>query len=198
MQSAISAHSGLIHRTKALQESIPGKIVLAFAATVLVAACAHVSLPLPFTPVPLTLQNFAVLVVGMALGPVAGFSAMVLYLAQGAMGLPMFTPIGPAGVARLLGPTAGFLFAYPLVAASAGWVVRAMRNVSSRFTRGIVAGAVATLILFACGAGWMATLLHLSASATWHMAIAPFLPGEIVKVTAAAGIFSATQRWRQA
>ena len=198
MQSAISAHSGLIHRTKALQESIPGKIVLAFAATVLVAACAHVSLPLPFTPVPLTLQNFAVLVVGMALGPVAGFSAMVLYLAQGAMGLPMFTPNGPAGVARLLGPTAGFLFAYPLVAASAGWVVRAMRNVSSRFTRGIVAGAVATLILFACGAGWMATLLHLSASATWHMAIAPFLPGEIVKVTAAAGIFSATQRWRQA
>ena len=198
MQSAISAHSGLIHRTKALQESIPGKIVLAFAATVLVAACAHVSLPLPFTPVPLTLQNFAVLVVGMALGPVADFSAMVLYLAQGAMGLPMFTPNGPTGVARLLGPTAGFLFAYPLVAASAGWVVRAMRNVSSRFTRGIVAGAVATLILFACGAGWMATLLHLSASATWHMAIAPFLPGEIVKVTAAAGIFSAMQRWRQA
>ncbi len=198
MQSAISAHSGLIHRTKALQESIPGKIVLAFAATVLVAACAHVSLPLPFTPVPLTLQNFAVLLVGMALGPVAGFSAMVLYLAQGAMGLPMFTPNGPAGVARLLGPTAGFLFAYPLIAASAGWVVRAMRNLGSRFTRGIVAGVVATLILFACGAGWMATLLHLSASATWHMAIAPFLPGEIVKVTAAAGIFSAMQRWRQA
>ena len=198
MQSAISAHSGLIHRTKTLQESIPGRIVLAFAATTLVAACAHVSLPLPFTPVPLTLQNFAVLLVGMALGPVAGFSAMVLYLAQGAMGLPMFTPNGPMGVARLLGPTAGFLFAYPLVAASAGWVVREMRNVGSRFTRGVVAGVVATLILFACGAGWMATLLHLSASATWHMAIAPFLPGEIVKVTAAAGIFSAMQRWRKA
>ena len=198
MQSAISANTGFIHRTKALQESIPGRIVLAFAATMLVAACAHVSLPLPFTPVPLTLQNFAVLLVGMALGPVAGFSAMVLYLAQGAMGLPMFTPNGPAGVARLLGPTAGFLFAYPLVAASAGWVVRAMRNIGSRFTRGIVAGVVATLILFACGAGWMATLLHLSASATWHMAIAPFLPGEIVKVTAAAGIFSAMQRWRRA
>jgi biotin transport system substrate-specific component len=101
-------------------------------------------------------------------------------------------------VARLLGPTAGFLFAYPLVAASAGWVVRAMQSVGSRFTRGIVAGVVATIILFACGAGWMAALLHLSASATWYMAIAPFLPGEIVKVTAAAGIFSAMQRWRQA
>jgi biotin transport system substrate-specific component len=198
MQSAISAHSGLIDRTKTMQESVPGRIVLAFAATTLVAACAHVSLPLPFTPVPLTLQNFAVLLVGMALGPVAGFSTMVLYLVQGAIGLPMFTPNGPAGVARLLGPTAGFLFSYPLVAASAGWVVRSMRNVGSRFTRGIVAGVVATLILFACGAGWMASILHLSASATWHMAIAPFLPGEVVKVTAAAGIFSAMQRWRKA
>jgi biotin transport system substrate-specific component len=198
MQSALSAHSGLTPRTKTLQDSVPGRIVLAFAATVLVAACAHVSLPLPFTPVPLTLQNFAVLLVGMALGPVAGFMTMVLYLAQGAMGLPMFTPHGPAGVARLVGPTGGFLFSYPLVAASAGWVVRAMRNVGSRFTRGIVAGVVATVILFACGAGWMAALLHLSAPAIWHMAIAPFLPGEVVKVTAAAGIFSAMQRWRQA
>jgi biotin transport system substrate-specific component len=198
MQSAISAHSGLIHRTKTLQESVPGRIVLAFAATALVAACAHVSLPLPFTPVPLTLQNFAVLLVGMALGPVAGFSTMVLYLAQGAMGLPMFTPNGPAGVARLLGPTAGFLFAYPLAAASAGWIVRGLRNVDSRFTRGIVAGVVATAIIFVCGAGWMASLLHLNASATWHMAVAPFLPGEVVKVTAAAGIFSAMQRWRRA
>src|SRR5580698_8988234 len=106
MQSAISAQSGLLHRTKTLKESIPGRIVVAFAATTLVAACAHVSMPLPFTPVPLTLQNFAVLLVGMALGPVAGFLTMVLYLAQGAMGLPMFTPNGPAGVARLLGPTA--------------------------------------------------------------------------------------------
>jgi biotin transport system substrate-specific component len=198
MQSVISAQSGLTHRTRTLHESVPGRIVLAFAATAVVAACAHMSLPLPFTPVPLTLQNFGVLLVGMALGPVTAFSAMVLYLAQGAMGLPMFTPHGPMGVARLLGPTAGFLFSYPLAAASAGWVVHAMRNVSSRFTRGIVAGIVATLIIFVCGAGWMASLMHLSASATWHMAVAPFLPGEAIKVTAAAGIFSAMRRWRQA
>jgi biotin transport system substrate-specific component len=198
MQSVISAHSGFPHRTRTLHESLPGRIVLAFAATALVAACAHVSLPLPFTPVPLTLQNFAVLLVGMVLGPVAAFSAMVLYLAQGAMGLPMFTPHGPMGVARLMGPTAGFLFSYPLAAASAGWVVHAMRNVGSRFTRGIVAGVVASLFIFVCGAGWMATLMHLNPSATWHMAVAPFLPGEVIKVTAAAGIFSAMQRWRQA
>src|ERR1700719_4307666 len=123
MQSVLPSQLGLTHRSGSLQESLAGKTLLVIGATTLVAACAHVSLPLPFTPVPLTLQNFAVLLVGMALGPVAGFSTMVLYLAQGAMGLPMFTPNGPAGVARLLGPTAGFLFAYPLVAASAGWVV---------------------------------------------------------------------------
>ena len=78
MQSVISAQSGLTHRTRTLHESVPGRIVLAFAATAVVAACAHVSLPLPFTPVPLTLQNFGVLLVGMALGPVTAFSAMVL------------------------------------------------------------------------------------------------------------------------
>src|ERR1700729_160100 len=107
MQSAIPSQFGLTHRLGSFQESLAGKTLLVLGATAFVAACAHISFPLPFTPVPLTLQNFAVLLVGMALGPVAGFSAMVLYLAEGALGLPMFTPFGPAGVARLLGPTAG-------------------------------------------------------------------------------------------
>ena len=82
MQSAISSQLGLAHRSGSLQESLAGKALLIVGATAFVAACAHISLPLPFTPVPLTLQNFAVLLVGMALGPVAGFSAMVLYLAR--------------------------------------------------------------------------------------------------------------------
>src|SRR6266702_6813140 len=102
MQSAISSQPGLTHTSATLPASVTGRIILAVAATALVAACAHVSLPLPFTPVPLTLQNFAVLLVGMVLGPVAGFSAMILYLAEGAMGLPVFTPSGgPAGMAHL-------------------------------------------------------------------------------------------------
>ncbi len=197
MQSAIPSNSALTHSSRSLQASVPGKIVLAFAATVLVAVCAHVSLPLPFTPVPLTLQNFAVILVGMVLGPVAGFSAMVLYLAEGAMGMPVFNPHGLGGVAQLMGPTAGFLFSYPLAAASAGWVVRTMQSVGSRFTRGIVAGAIASISIFALGAGWLAHLLHLSGSATWTLAVAPFLLGEVIKVTAAAGIFSSLQRWQR-
>src|SRR5277367_1286432 len=128
MQSAIPSNSALTHSTRSFQTSLTARVVLVVAATALVAVCAHISLPLLFTPVPLTLQTFAVILVGMVLGPVAGFSAMVLYLAEGAMGLPVFSPHGPGGVAQLLGPTAGFLFSYPMAAASAGWVVRRMRS----------------------------------------------------------------------
>jgi biotin transport system substrate-specific component len=197
MQTAIPSHSGLTQSSRSLQDSLTGKVLLTVAATGLVAVCAHVSVPLFFTPVPLTLQNFAVILVGMVLGPVAGFSAMVLYLAEGAIGLPVFNPHGVGGVAQLLGPTAGFLFSYPLAAASAGWVVRAMRGVESRFARGIVAGIVASVSIFALGAGWLANLMHLNASSAWTLAVAPFLLGEVIKVTAAAGIYSSLQRWQR-
>jgi biotin transport system substrate-specific component len=195
MPSAISSRSALAD--KPILESVPGRIVLAVSATALVAACAHVSVPLPFTPVPLTLQNFAVLLVGMVLGPVAGFSTMVLYLTEGATGLPVFNPSGLGGVAQLLGPTAGFLFSYPLAAAAAGLVARSMRQTRTAFTRGLVAGVAASAIIFVFGAGWLATLLHLSAPAAWRLAVAPFMVGEVIKVTAAAIAFSTIQRWRQ-
>jgi biotin transport system substrate-specific component len=198
MQSAIPSQLSLAHRSGSLQESLAGKTLLVIGATAFVAACAHISLPLPFTPVPLTLQNFAVILVGMALGPVAGFSAMVLYLAEGALGLPVFTPSGgPGGMAHLLGPNGGFLFSYPLAAAAAGWVVRALRPVTSRFRGALVAATVATLPIFLFGAGWFAYYAHHSVSATWSLAVAPFIPGEIVKITTAAAIFSSIQRWRQ-
>ena len=198
MQSAIPSQLGVTHRSGSLQESLAGKTLLVIGATAFVAACAHISLPLPFTPVPLTLQNFAVVLVGMALGPVAGFSAMVLYLAEGALGLPVFTPSGgPAGMAHLLGPNGGFLFSYPLAAATAGWMVRVMQAITTRFRSALAAAAVATLPIFLLGAGWFAYYAHHNVSATWSLAVAPFLPGEIIKITAAAGIFRSIQRWRQ-
>ena len=198
MQSVIPSRLSLTHRSGSLQESLAGKTLLVIGATAFVAACAHISLPLPFTPVPLTLQNFAVILVGMALGPIAGFSAMVLYLAEGALGLPVFTPSGgPAGMAHLLGPNGGFLFSYPLAAATAGWVVRAMQPLTTRFRSALTAATIATLPIFLLGAGWFAHYGHHSVSATWLLAVAPFIPGEIVKITAAAGIFRSIQRWRQ-
>src|SRR5277367_1653846 len=127
MQSAIPSNSALTHSTRSFQTSLTARVVLVVAATALVAACAHVSLPLPFTPVPLTLQTFAVILVGMVLGPAAGFSAMVLYLAEGASGLPVFSPHGLGGIAQLAGPTGGYLASYPLAAACAGLFTRNIR-----------------------------------------------------------------------
>src|SRR5450755_4266472 len=100
-----------------------GQVAIVISASLFVALCARVTLPLPFTPVPLTLQNFGVLTVGLLLGSRRGFAALVLYLVEGASGMPVFSPaILGSGIAHLLGPTGGFLMAYPLVAFVAGWI----------------------------------------------------------------------------
>ena len=200
MPSSNPSNTVVLHPSaplETLQRSATGKVLIVIAASVFVAACAHISIPLPFTPVPLTLQNFAVLLVGMVLGPVAGFSAMVLYLAEGAIGLPVFAQPSMAGIVHLFGPTAGYLFSYPLAAAVAGWTVHIMQRITSRFRSGLVAGIAASLPIFLLGAAWLGHLLHLSASTTWALAVAPFLLGEVIKITAAAGIFSAVQRWQR-
>src|ERR1044071_1795463 len=88
--------------------------IVGFAAAV--AAASQGAIPLPFTPVPLTLQPMLVILAGMMLGPAAGAASMALYLAAGAAGLPVFTPLGAPGIARLLGPTGGYLLAYPAAA----------------------------------------------------------------------------------
>jgi len=189
------ARPTLRQAANSLSTTIPGRIGLVIAASALVGLCAHISLPLPFTPVPLTLQNFAVILIGMILGPTLGFSAMVLYLAEGALGMPVFTPQGPAGIAHLLGPSAGYLFSYPLAAAAAGLAGHLARRNRTRFAAGIVAAVAATVLIFTLGTSWLAYLLHLSAPASWHLAIEPFLFGEIAKIIAAAAIYSSTRRW---
>ena len=181
-----------------ITDSLAGKAAIVVTATGLMALAAHISLPLPFSPVPLTLQTFAVLLIGMALGPVLGFSTMVLYLAEGAAGLPVFSPHGPGGIAQLLGPTAGFLFSYPLAAAAAGYLAHHLVAFRSLFVRSLAAGILASPIFFAMGAMWLSAITHLSSAATWHVAIAPFLPSEIIKAIAAATLFSSIRRWKQA
>ncbi len=177
------------------QSTLGGKVTMAIAASALVALCAHISIPLPFTEVPLTLQPFAVILTGLVLGPVGGFSAMMLYLAEGASGLPVFTPQGPGGILQLLGFTGGFLFSYPLVAAIAGAIAqivsRPANSHRTRFAGALLGGLVATAVLFTMGFGWLAHLKHFAPMVTMKLALVPFLPGEIVKVVAAAGIFAA-------
>ena len=83
------------------------------------ALASQLAVPLPGTPVPLTLQPFVVVLAGLLLGPLDAAAAMVIYLIVGAAGLPVFAPMGPPGIARLLSPTGGYLLAYPLAAAVA-------------------------------------------------------------------------------
>ena len=181
-----------------LPRSLTGRALLAVSATAFIAACAHVSVPLYFTPVPVTLQTFAVIVVGLLFGPSLAASTLLLYLAEGTAGLPVFSPAGPGGIAQILGPTGGFLLSYPLAAAAAGWTVRILRRNLSNFSAAALASAAATVIIFAIGASWTAHWMHLSSAGAWQAAVLPFMPGEGLKIAAASAIFTAYSRWRRA
>ena len=170
------------------------RIVRVFAATLVAAAAAHIAFPLPFTPVPFTLQPLAVLGVGLTLGPLEGALAMVAYLLEGACGLPVFSPTGIGGLLQLLGPTGGYLLSYPLVAALAGLATIMKRRQASPYLSALLACSLATALLFLAGAGWLAHFAHLGIRQAWSAGIAPFLPGEAVKVLAAAGGYRAFHR----
>ncbi len=160
-------------------------------ASLLVALCAHLTLPLPFTPVPLTLQNFAVLLVGLLLGGRRGFAALGLYLAEGAMGLPFFNPAGAGGIAQLLGPTGGYLIAYPVVAFLAGWIWEHSRG---GFARALLASAAAEIVLFAGGVSWLMLIAHARFAQAAVFGLYPFVFAEIIKVMAASGAASRFRR----
>jgi biotin transport system substrate-specific component len=197
MQSTLPIRLGAAQDFRALRQTLTGKLFLAVSATAFIALCAHVSVPLFFTPVPITLQTMAVILVGLTLGPALGGSAMVLYLAEGAMGLPVFSPQGPGGVAQLLGPTAGYLFSYPFAAVAAGAVIRAVRSDRFQFPAAVLAGLAASVFIFALGAGWIACLPHSGISAAWHLGVLPFLPGEALKIAAAASAYTTFHKWQR-
>jgi biotin transport system substrate-specific component len=197
MQSTVPIRLGSSEALDDLGRSATGKVFLAIGASVFVALCAHISIPLYFTPVPITLQTLAVILVGFTLGPALGFSALALYLAEGAAGLPVFSPQGLGGIAQLLGPTGGFLFAYPFAAAAAGFVARTARTARFRFATSILAGCTGSIVILATGGGWLAHLLHVSPATAWRLAVLPFLPGECLKIAIAATAYSSLRRWRQ-
>ena len=157
-------------------------------ASVFVAVCARIYIPLPGTPVPLTVQNFAVLLVGLALGPWRGFAALALYLIEGASGLPVFSPTGPGGIAQLIGPTGGYLLAYPFVAAIVGYIFERGKQT---FARAAFAALAGETLLFAFGLSWLYTMTHSLARAI-ALGLYWFIFAEVIKVMLAAG---ATKTW---
>src|SRR5690349_6049030 len=127
-----------LSRTQSLSRSRNVTIIgiVGFAAAV--AAASQIAIPLPGTPVPVTLQPMLVILAGMLLGPAAGVASMVLYLAAGAAGLPVFTPMGAPGIARFFGPTGGYLLAYPAAAFVAGAIALKRPSLGGRWLAGIM------------------------------------------------------------
>ena len=159
--------------------------------TVLTAVAAQVSFPLPFTPVPFTLQPMIVLVGGAALGARLGFTSQALYLLAGIAGLPVFAASGtlPQGFLRLLGPTGGFLMAYPFAAFVAGNL--AERGFDRRYLTSVLAMAAGLGLVFACGVTWLAFFAAptaLGLPRALELGLYPFVGVDILKILLAAAV----------
>ncbi len=161
--------------------------------TVLTAALSQVSFPLPFTPVPFTLQPMVVLLGGAALGARLGAASQILYLTAGMAGLPVFAyaPELPQGILRLLGPSGGYLMAYPLAAFVAGWL--AERGMDRRFGSSLLAMTAGLGVIFGGGVLWLAKDLGLGAALA--VGLYPFLLVDAVKIAAAAAVMPAVWRF---
>jgi biotin transport system substrate-specific component len=166
-------------------------VALVVGASLFVALCARVTIPLmPLTPVPLTVQNLGVLLVGLLLGSRRGFAALILYLLEGMVGLPVFNPTGPGGIAQLFGVTGGFLLVYPFVAFLAGYI---FERGAKTFARAALAGFFAEILLFAGGLAWLYVFTHSLAKAA-YLGLYWFVAAEIIKVMLAAGVAA---HWRK-
>jgi biotin transport system substrate-specific component len=163
--------------------------------TALTALAAQVSVPLPFTPVPFTMQPMIVLLGGAILGAKAGLASQVLYLLLGIAGLPVFaaSPVLPQGAMRLVGPTAGYLLAYPVAAWLTGWL--AERRFDRQYLTSLAAMAAGLAIVFMSGVAWLAYgnpgvgLASALQTGFW-----PFVPADLVKLAIAAAVLPAA--WR--
>ena len=160
-----------------------GAVLFIAAAT---AAAAQISVPLPYTPVPLVLQDMIVLIGGAALGSRLGMAAMLVYLSAGLAGLPVFaaSPVLPPGPLRILGPTGGYLLSYPIAAFLTGYL--AERGFDRRFWTAVLAMAAGLVVIFAVGVTWMALFARpagIGFDAALRAGLYPFLLGDLFKIT---------------
>jgi biotin transport system substrate-specific component len=146
-----------------------------------VALFAQVRIPLPFTPVPITGQTFAVLLVGAALGAGRGAGALMLYLLMGMTGLPVFAG-GVAGLFHLTGPTGGYLLGFVIAAAVVGRM--AEHGWERSFRTSLIPFSLGTLLIYLVGVPWLA--LYVGPQAAIQKGLLPFLPGDLIKLLLAA------------
>ncbi len=150
-----------------------------------VALTARISIPLPFTAVPITGQTLGVLLTGAVLGSRRGALALGLYLLEGAIGLPVFAPsaVLAPGIGRLLGPTGGYLLAYPFAAGIVGWL--AERGWDRRLWWTAVAMIVGNLVIYTFGIAWLSIFLG-NVQRALTVGLLPFIPGDLIKIAIAA------------
>ena len=171
--------------TTSLRQTKPSTIAAIVGFAAILAASAQVSLPIPGTPVPFTLQPLVVVLAGLMLGPIGGALSMALYLAVGAAGAPIFSPVPglPQGVARFFGPTGGYLIAYPVAA----WVAGTIAGKQSTFFRRFLAGCAGIAMIFVGGIAQL-TIMNGSFTRALELGITPFVPLDAVKALLAAAI----------
>ena len=161
-------------------------IMLVVAFSLLTALAAQVIIPLPFTPIPVTMQTFAVLLAGALLGSRLGALAMIAYLVEGASGLPFFYA-GRGGLQHLLlSPTAGFLWSYPAAAFVVG--LFAERGWDRRYLTAAAAMAIGSALILLSGWAWLTLGFKAAAVDAWRVGVAPFLFGDIIKIALAAAV----------
>ncbi|MCX7790651.1 MAG: biotin transporter BioY [Chloroflexaceae bacterium] len=186
----------LVPARGALQRPFVRDGLLVLAGSLLMALTAQISIPLPFTPVPITGQTFGVLLVGALLGPRLGALSMLVYLAQGLLGLPVFaggrsawTPRSIPGIPVIIGPTAGYLFSFPIAAAVVGAL--AHRGWDRNVWTAIPAMLLGNVIILVLGFLWLAGATaffrgSVDVVALLNLAVLPFLPGDAIKILLAA------------
>lgn len=157
--------------------------------TALLTLSAKINLPLPY--VPMTMQTLVVLMIGAAYGARLGMATLVAYLAEGALGLPVFAgPIG--GLAPLMGPTAGYLFGFVVAAFIVGWLSE--RGWDRSVVRLFVAMGIGHVAILAMGFAWLAYGLHLGAEKAWLVGVTPFIAGSLIKNALGAVLVPAVRR----
>lgn len=161
------------------------KIVFTALFAALTAVCGFISIPVPGTPIPIVLQNMLVVLTGLMLGPVWGVAATVLFLAAGALGLPVFSG-GTGGVARLMGPTGGFLYGYALATLAAGLIAqRPKYGVRTPVLRLVLATVLGFVVMYIPGVLHFMRVMDKTFSQTMTLCVIPYIPGDIVKMVVA-------------
>jgi len=177
MHTKAKVMSDLWFQTDEYPKTIVRDFLLSFAFSILIALCSQIAFPLPFSPVPITGQTFAVILTGLVLGSNRALAALLMYLFEGALGLAVFAPGGAIGIARLLGPTGGYIIGFVVAAFFLGYMAERGWDRSFFKTLTIILGALAIIYSF----GIFRLSFFLPHGKLLLAGLYPFIPGEIIK-----------------